>query len=210
MGLERELKYQLTKQDYLKLRQILKNRPHHSEKQKNFYFDNKERSLQRRKIGLRIRFCPNKKPVLTVKFSAKRGKGPSHYKIRHEHESLLTLSQAQKLVQNRMELTQLSIRPVRLLRTEIGAQPLSRLKRFGKIVTLRTRYRLAQNLCLELDRFTIQRRTLYELEVETPLPQKTDKKIRQLLKDHTIRCRPLEQSKLSRLLKISPLRKRRK
>jgi uncharacterized protein YjbK len=115
--LEKELKYLLKKQDYEKLIRALRKRTLATIKQTNFYFDNSDLSLRKKKIGLRIRLENNGKCTLTLKEPAKV-KTPSvpSLKVRHEWESPLKLSLSKEITNGQLSISSLKIKPISILK----------------------------------------------------------------------------------------------
>jgi hypothetical protein len=66
---EKELKYELTKAHYLKLIKVLK--PRKNQSLVNYYFDDTDLQLRRKKFALRIRIVSGGKAYFTLKYPGK-------------------------------------------------------------------------------------------------------------------------------------------
>lgn len=200
-GLEKELKYFLTKQDYQKLLVACKKHVGHTVRQTNFYFDDPSLQLRKKRIGFRIRLLDRKRAVVTLKHPAKgiTPKVPS-LKIRHEYEEEIPLKTAKAVLKGKKHILDVDANPVRVLKTFFPKAYLRRIKPLGSVDTLRTFVRPRPRLELELDRFKMFNLKFYELEVETTNPHAADKQVRALLQKCGIPYLPTTKSKLGRFI----------
>lgn len=200
-GLEKELKYFLTKQDYQKLLSACKKHVGKTVRQTNFYFDDPALKLRKKRIGFRIRLVDQKRAVVTLKHPAKGfvPKVPS-LKVRHEYEEEIPLKLAKAVLKGKKHILDVDAAPVEILKTFFSKGYLKRLKPLGSVDTIRTFVRPKRSLELELDRFKMFKQKFYELEVETTNPRLADKEVRALLQKCGIPYLPTTKSKLGRFI----------
>lgn len=200
-GLEKELKYFLTKQDYQKLLSACKKHVDRTVRQTNFYFDDTSLKLRKKRIGFRIRLLDRKRAIITLKHPAKgiSPKVPS-LKIRHEYEEEIPLKTAKAVLSGKKHILEVDADPVRVLKTFFPKGYLKRIKPLGSVDTLRTFVRPKRSLELELDRFKMFKQKFYELEVETTNPRAADREVRALLQRCGIPYLPTTKSKLGRFI----------
>jgi uncharacterized protein YjbK len=199
--LEKELKYELSKKDYLRLVKTLEPKVYKHLDLVNYYFDDPDLSLRKSKFGLRIRVVDGKKFFFTLKYPAKMPENfPRALKIRHEHEVPLPAKTAKSLLKGDKTIMDLNVAPVRILKKHFPKGSLSRVRPLGVIQTRRTVVPIKPKFELEIDSFKMFGKRFYELEVETSQPTKIDKQIRLLFKSHRIHYQPLTRSKLGRFL----------
>lgn len=197
--IEIELKYSLSKIEYLKLQKHLKPYFSDQKRQDNYYFDTPELLLKKNKIGLRIRLENSKKAIATIKFPKDNSKSKiKALKIRHEIENSINLSNAKLICRNRKSISSLNSKATLTLKKKISALSASQIICLGKLTNHRTVYQYAPQLTLELDRSNIFGKFFYELEIETLDPHATDRWVKALLKTLKIRVTPEETSKLQR------------
>lgn len=200
-GLEKELKYFLTKQGYETLLRGLKKDIHRVVNHNNIYFDDAKLRLRKRRFGLRLRFLDGRRAVVTLKHPAK-GKGPKvpSLKVRHEYEEDISYELAQAILANKLHIAELRILPIKVLKNFFTDEVLEYVNPLGGVNTVRTFLRIGKGLELELDRFEMFHQKFYELEVETKTPKKADEIVHQLLKEHHIPYHPITKSKLGRFI----------
>ena len=117
---ETELKYSLTKADYDRLKKHLQKKPHKTQSQTNYYFDTLQLDLKKGHVGLRIRTVGKKTAILTVKFpKTPPKKGPRSLKVRYEFEEEIPVKIAKLIIQGKLNITELDISPIRVLKSKI-------------------------------------------------------------------------------------------
>jgi uncharacterized protein YjbK len=199
--LEKELKYELSKADYLKLVRAL--RPKRREKLKlvNYYFDDSELRLRKKRYALRIRIINNRKVLFTLKYPAKTPRSsPTALKIRIEHEVEIPLKDARQLLGQNMKILEIDAEPIRILRRKFTKEILTKVKPLGLVETDRTVVPMPKKLELEIDSCRMFNKKFYELEIETNAPKRADRQVRELLADHGIPYQPLTRSKFGRFI----------
>lgn len=200
---ERELKYELNKQDYTRLLQLFKPISLPPQKLVSYYFDAPNLPLRHRKFGLRVRIIDGKRAFLTLKHPAThRSHGaPKGFKIRREEQVCIPLTVARALIRKRRKITKLGLSPVRSLRRVFPNGDLDKVSPLGSMKMERTLVPLNIGLQLEIDHFRVYRKHFYELEIETDRPMRTQKVLRSFLRPHHIPLKPLNRSKLECFLK---------
>jgi len=208
--LEKELKYFLTKKDYDTLLKASRKNIKKSVKQTNFYFDDKDLNLRKRRIGLRVRFENNSRCTLTLKEpSNQRSSKLPKLKIRREWEVDLPLLLGKRLVKGQTSISSLSAKPIQILKKYFSQSELEAIHPLGSVKTVRTFVLGDKKTLLEIDKFKMFQRKFYELEVETDRPLAADQVVRALLKNHGIAYRPITKSKLGRFVELLKKKRRR-
>lgn len=199
---ESELKYSLSKPEYLKLKKHLSQYRSSVLRQTNFYFDTKSLSLKKKQIGLRIRNESSKKSsTLTVKFPKSQPSTKfSALKIRTEIEASIPKLAARQTVTNLRLITSLENEPLLALRQKVASSTLQKVSCLGALKTKRIVFRIHSKLFLELDCSSYFGKVFYELEIETKSPVKIDRWIRTLFEELKISYQPGYTSKLQRFL----------
>jgi uncharacterized protein YjbK len=193
----------LSKRNYSRLVKLLKPQILKNLQLVNYYFDDPELSLRKGKFGLRIRLVDGKQFFFTLKYPAKttgQEKLPRALKIRHEHEVRIPTRTAKLLLKGDLQVMDLDVQPIRILRRHFPKGSLEKVRYLGMIHTKRTVVPLKSKLELEIDSFGLFGKRFYELEVETSQPKKADKMIRVLFKEYKIPYLPLSRSKLGRFI----------
>ena len=202
--LEKELKYELSKSDYLKLIRVLKPKSKKRLQLTNYYFDDSSLTLRKKKYALRIRISHNgtKETVLfTLKYPGKQPKNaPRALKVRVEHEVLINRDVAKRILNKRGRISDVDLAPMRILRRHFTKSELSKVRPLGLIQTRRTVVPLPGKLELEIDRCKVFDKKFYEVEVETSSPRRADREIKILLESHGIPYLPITRSKFARFL----------
>lgn len=199
---EIELKYSLTRSEYLRLKHFLKSSPHKNKTQTNYYFDSLALGLRKKRIGLRIRTVGSRKAIVTIKFPKPTKKGSiSSLKVRYEYEAPIPIEAARQIIRGKKGIENLKNEPISVLKSKIPATLLKRLTCLGGLKTKRTTYRYHKDFILEVDESSFLGKTFYELEAETKKPKKTDATIRKIFMKAKVKCRPEDTSKLQRFLK---------
>ena len=207
--LEKELKYELSKENYLKLiRSLKKNPPQrskpelaHTLKLTNYYFDDSDLRLRKRKFALRIRIVDKKLVYFTLKYPAKMPRRvPRALKVRVEHEVRIPMKVALNLLKKNKKITDVNAIPVRILQRNFSKDSLSNVHPLGRIETKRTVVPLTKTFELEIDHFQMFGNHFYEVEVETHQPKKIDKAIKELFETYDIPYLPLTRSKFGRFI----------
>jgi uncharacterized protein YjbK len=204
--IEKELKYKLNKNTYRKILTLLKNRDQIKYSQENYYFDHPKFKLRKNKFMLRVRKVNNTKSFLTVKYPKKlKKKLRPGLKVRVEHEVAIPLKIARKIIENKIALADLNIKPIRILKNTFSKADINKIQALGKLETQRTVIHFKKWLILEIDQSQVFNKKFYELEVETIDPEKADRFIHKFLKSQKIPCEYALQSKFSRFLQESRL-----
>lgn len=198
---ETELKYSLSKTEYLKLQKHLKPWLTTKKRQDNYYFDTPDLFLKENRIGLRVRFENSKKAFSTIKFPKPNSKTQvKALKIRYEIENPISLVSAKLICRNKKTILSLNSKAILTLKQKIAKKNADRIVCLGKLRNLRTVYQYSPKHTLELDRSEFFGNIIYELEIETLNPRATDSWIKELLKQLGIRAKPESASKLQRFL----------
>jgi uncharacterized protein YjbK len=193
---EAEIKYQLTRSEYLKLLRYFRKHPQKKVRQVNYYFDTNALTLRNYKVGLRIRTY-NGKILLTIKLPHGGSRNLMRgFKVRKESETTIPKPLFNAILRGRKNLSEVAL--VRRLRRFLTKEQLGALRPLGKLQTVRTTVRIAPSLALEIDRCKLFNSRFYEAEVETNRPQQTDREIRTLFKECRISYRPSGRSKAER------------
>ena len=200
-GLEIELKYLLSRQDYRTLIRNFRRKICKTVYHTNIYFDDSKLRLRKKHIGLRVRFLNGNRAIVTLKHPAKKktAKVPS-LKIRHEYEEEIPYRLAKKIIRRRAHLRDLDILPMRVLKRFYDDKLISRIRPLGAVETVRTFVKHRAGLELELDKFEMFRQKHYELEVETEKPKQADASVRELFRELGIPYHPITKSKLGRFI----------
>ena len=199
--LEKELKYQLNKSDYLKLLIVCERHVQKTVEYINYYFDDPKLRLRKRRFGLRVRIINGKRAVMTLKRPAQvKNKGIPSLKIRHEYEEEIPYKVAKALLRGRKRLSQVDVLPIQILRDLFSDSYLDKISPLGAVKTTRTIAKIPKRLEIEIDKCRVFEQRFYELEVETMSPRAADKIIRSLFEKHGIPYQPITKSKLGRFL----------
>jgi uncharacterized protein YjbK len=167
----------------------------------NYYFDDSELRLRKKRYALRIRIIDNKKVLFTLKYPAKMPRtSPTALKIRIEHEVEIPLKDAKQLLGQSMKILEIDAEPIRILKRKFAREILSRVKPLGLVQTQRTVVPMQNKLELEIDSCKMFNKKFYELEIETNAPKRADRQIRELLALYDIPCLPLTRSKFGRFI----------
>lgn len=170
----------------------------------NYYFDDSELSLRKKKFALRIRIVNDKKVLFTLKYPGRQPKAaPSALKVRVEHEVEISLALAKRLLKQTKTVTDINVSPIRILKRSFTRALLETVGPLGLIETRRTVVPVGKNgkrVELEIDRCKMFNKKFYELEVETNTPRRADRIIRELLESHDIPYLPLTRSKFGRFI----------
>lgn len=201
--IEKELKYELNRAQYQKLLRELKPQREKRLRLVNYYFDDPNLRLRKKRYALRIRIIDGKTVYFTLKYPGKTPhKGPRSLKVRYEHEIKIPMNLAKSLLKGRKHITDVDLGPLRILRKHLGKGILSKVGPLGLIECRRTVFTLPRNPSfeLEIDRCKIFNKKFYEVEVETNRPTRADKLIRELLDDVGIPYHPITRSKFGRFI----------
>lgn len=199
--LEKELKYELRKSDYSRLLKAVRSHRPAAKEMKNYYFDDSQLRLRKKRYALRIRVVDGKKFFFTLKYPAKQAKtGPRAFKVRVEHEVPISRTLAMKIINREQKIIDLNVLPVRILKRAFPKNILSKIGPLGMVQCRRTVVPLEKWLELEIDRCKIYNKKFYEVEVETSNPIRVDKAIRVFLKEHGIPYHPIARSKFARFV----------
>jgi uncharacterized protein YjbK len=194
----------LSKADYVKLIRVLKPRRPKSQRLINYYFDDEELRLRKKKYALRIRIVDGNKVLFTLKYPAKQPKAaPSALKVRVEHEVEISLALAKRLLKHSKSINDMNLEPVRILKRNFSKETLDNVAPLGLIETRRTVVPVGRNgkrVELEIDRCKMFNKKFYELEVETNTPKRADRLVREFLESHDIPYLPLTRSKFGRFI----------
>jgi len=167
----------------------------------NYYFDDSQLRLRKKKFALRVRIINGKKVYFTLKYPAKAPRNsPSALKIRVEHEEEIPLKIAKHLLKETKKILDVDAVPTRILRRNFSKNSLSKVRPLGLIETERTVVPLYSFLELEIDRCKMFNKKFYEVEVETSQPRRVDKAIRELFSVYDIPYQPLTRSKFGRFI----------
>jgi uncharacterized protein YjbK len=201
--LEKELKYFLNREDYIKLLRVSKKRVIKKVRQTNYYFDGPRLQLRKRKIGLRLRIEDGQIGTITLKEPSRRHsiKVPK-LKVRHEWETKVPLELAKDILKEKRAITSLRYKPIQILKNRLSYKSFNNISLLGSVKTIRTFVAAESDVLLEIDKFKMFQKRFYELEVETQDPELADKVVRTLLKKHKIKCRPITKSKLGRFIDL--------
>lgn len=201
LGIESELKYGLSRDEYVRLVRAHRKFIISAQNQVNYYFDDIHLNLRRLRIGLRIRLINSKRAVLTLKYPKMgRPSGIRALRVRAEFESFLPAKTAKRIIDGRTDILSLKSLPIRRLARLYPLRKLCRLQVLGSIKTNRTLIPLNKKFQMELDRSRMFGKTFYELEVETLRPAKADKAVHNLFWKYDIAYHPLRRSKLARFI----------
>jgi len=199
--LEKELKYELCKADYSKLLRAVRSHRPNAHKLQNFYFDDRQLRLRKKRYALRIRIIDGKKYFFTLKYPAKQPKNsPRSFKVRVEHEFPISKTLALKVLRQDQNIMELDLPAIRILKRQFSKNILSKIAPLGMVECTRTVVPLEKWLELEIDRCKIYNKKFYELEVETSQPVKVDKAVRIFLKANGIPYHPIARSKFARFV----------
>lgn len=167
----------------------------------NYYFDDDQLRLRKKKFALRIRIVDENKVLFTLKYPAKQPrKAPTALKVRFEHEVEIPLALAKRLLKQRKKISDINLAPVKILKRFFPVDLIDSIGPLGLIETSRTVVPLRGKVELEIDRCKMFNKKFYELEVETNQPQRADKFVREILKENAIPYHPLTRSKFSRFI----------
>jgi uncharacterized protein YjbK len=196
---EKELKYELTKAHYLKLIKVLK--PRKNQSLVNYYFDDPDLQLRKKKFALRIRIVSGGKAYFTLKYPGKTPeKAPAWFKVRREHEVAIPAATAKQLLRKKIHILDIDLEPVRILRRSFSKKSLANIQPLGLIETRRSVVAFKRSLALEIDSCKIYNKKFYELEIETEKPNQTDRDVKTLLKKYDIPYAPISRSKFGRFI----------
>lgn len=199
--LEKELKYELRKSDYAKLLRVVRSRRPNAHKLRNYYFDDQQLRLRKKRYALRIRIVDGKHCFFTLKYPAKQPKNaPRSFKVRVEHEVPISKALANRILAKGLHITDVDVLPMRLLKKAFPKSLLSKIGPLGLVECTRTVVPLEKWLELEIDRCKIYNKKFYELEVETSQPLRVDKAVRIFLKANGIPYHPIARSKFARFV----------
>lgn len=177
----------------------------------NYYFDDQQLRLRKKKFALRIRVVDGKRFFFTLKYpAAKRTNtaGPRSFKVRVEHEVPISKTLAQRILSQDARIMDLNVAPVKILKRTFPKNVLAKVRPLGLIQCKRTIVPLERWLELEIDRCKIFNKKFYEVEVETSNPQRVDRAIRVFLKEHKIPYHPISRSKFARFVQEWKKKKR--
>ncbi|MBI1862076.1 MAG: CYTH domain-containing protein [Deltaproteobacteria bacterium] len=206
-GVESELKYGLTREEYFRLFRAHRDQVLTAQEQVNFYFDDIHLNLRRLRIGLRIRFINAKRSVLTLKYpKTTEPTGLRALRVRAEYEAPLSTKTAKRIIAGKRDILSLKCLPIRRLARVYPIKRLCRLQALGSITTRRVVIPLNRKFQMELDQSKMFGKTFYELEVETHRPTKADKAVHNLFWKYDITYHPLRRSKLARFIEEWRLR----
>ncbi len=167
----------------------------------NYYFDDLQLRLRKKKYALRIRIIDGSKVFFTLKYPAKQPKNaPQALKVRVEHEVEIPLSLAKRLLRETKGISDVNVHPMQILKRNFTKAMLAKVRPLGLIETRRAVIPMGRSLELELDRCKMFNKKFYELEVETNQPRKVDRQIKHLLEAHGIPYQPLTRSKFGRFI----------
>jgi len=201
VAIERELKYRLTKTEYLRLKKALKQFPQKVQHQSNYFFDDPNFILDKNKIGLRLRKVNGQKAILSVKKSPTKQSSIRGYSVKTEIDSLLSAAQVRALLKHPKTILQLRHAPIVFLKKTVPAAKLQGLRRLGCMKTKRMKIPY-KNFLIELDAVSMFTDRFYELEVETTKPKQVQKQLKALFEEINIQPRPGDKSKLNRFLRL--------
>ena len=200
-SLEKELKYHLSAKGYAKLLKALRPNIIQRDRLVNYYFDDSQLSLRKRRVGFRLRTTTGKEPMLTLKFPAKtKQKGPKGFKVRHEIEEPVSSRLAKAILSAENPIHQIQGKITQYLKALFPSRVIQDISLLGSLKTTRTKASLEKQFLLEIDRSEMFGKKFYELEVETETPVKADLAVRKLLLITGLPYQPIEDSKLSRFL----------
>lgn len=199
--LEKELKYALSARSHALLVAALHRPGVKVARQYNVYFDDEVLALRRQRFGLRIRIVDDARAILAVKYPPPAAEDSSRgaFKVRQELEAPMDLALARKVIAGDKPIGELDSPPLAKIREVFARSTVDSLHVIGDLHTERTIVPWEDGLDLELDACRTLDRVFFELEVETDDPKTTDRRIRKLLAQHDISCRPLRRSKLARV-----------
>ena len=210
-SVETELKYSLSKEEYLKLKKYLKIFFIHKKQQTNFYFDTPQLNLKKNKIGLRIRIEDSHQATLTMKLPAKKIKSSmAGLKVRIEIETPVKMTTATTLIKNKKNISSLKNKAIKKLSQTVTKPDLDALICLGSLKNERIVFQHPEIGILELDRSHFFGTTFYELEIETDKPRKIHPQITHLFRELKIVYCPGQQSKLERFLREWKLQAKKK
>jgi uncharacterized protein YjbK len=199
--LEKELKYELSKSDYQKLIRVFKSKRPRKLNLTNYYFDDSDLRLRKKKFALRIRIIDKKTCLFTLKYPAKQPvHAPRALKVRVEHEVAIPLKTGKQLLRNGKRVIDVDAEPIRILRRSFSKSALSKVRPLGLIETQRTMVKVSAWLELEIDRCKMFDQKFYEVEIETSQARRVDREVRAIFAAHGIPYHPLTRSKFSRFL----------
>lgn len=182
------------------LKAVKSHRPNELKLQ-NYYFDDQDLQLRKKRYALRIRIIDGNKFYFTLKYPAKQPKnGPRAFKVRVEHEVPISKALALRILKNDKHIMDLNVQPIRILKRAFPKNVLAKIKPLGRVECRRTVVPLEKWLELEIDRCKIFNKKFYEVEVETSQPQRVDRAIRVFLKEHGIPYHPISRSKFARFV----------
>ncbi len=200
-GIESELKYGLTREEYVTLLRGHRGREIRVQNQINYYFDDIHLNLRKRRIGLRIRLVNSRSALLTLKYPKPSGRVKIRaLKVRAEFESRISAQAARRVLSGKLDILSLDAMPIRKLGRVFPLDRLCRLRPLGSIETRRHVLPLNRKFIMELDRSRMFGKFFYELEVETQRPAKADKAVHNLFWKFDIGYQPLRRSKLARFI----------
>lgn len=199
--IERELKFELTPQEYRRIQERLRHIGWRSLHFTNFYFDTPKLDLRLRRFGLRIRFAAGRDvAVVTLKFPAPMEAGsPASLKARHEFEKEIPVEKAKKIVAGSLSLLTAGGKIARILRDSFPAPVLQGLHCLGNMKMLRLHGEVSHQ-SIELDKFSVFGETYYEMETETNDPERAEVIALTLLECCDVQPKPLDASKLQRFI----------
>lgn len=199
-GTESELKYGLSCDEYQVLVRAYRGLELRIEQHTNYYFDDVHLNLRKRRIGLRIRLTGTR-AVVTLKYP-KMGESEvlRALKVRQEYESVISKKTASEIIKGKKDILSLRVLPIKRLSRVYPLRQLCRLQALGSIETRRILLPLNKNFVMELDRSRMFGQYFYELEVETPRPEKADKAIHNLFWKFDVHYQPRRRSKLARFI----------
>lgn len=198
-NIESELKYNLTQNNYWRLRRFWKKITLSTDRLDNYYLDDLDLSLRNCRIGFRVR-CKNKKEfTLTLKFPpTQKIRGPSPLSVKHEVETPLTSHSAIGILKRTQKIPNRFRNWILRLCPQFKWKDLSVL---GCLTSYRTLIQLPGVGRAELDRVFVLGKRFYELEIETRTPRKTHRRILATLDILGVPTEPSTHSKLARFLK---------
>lgn len=201
--LEKELKYQLTKEAFAVTVQKAEALPYHDRAFETFYFDTEDFELKERDINLRLRL-EGPGAEITLKLPADKSQsrpveGEIKAKQRWEWEEAMDRSSAWQLSSGNSSLRDVSHPILTTLSVHLDRSLLQRVFPVGSVRTVRRVVTMDDNT-LEIDHCYFLGREIFEIEVETATPEITHSKMLQVLQAWGVEAKLSKKSKRQRLI----------
>lgn len=200
--LENELKYLLTASGYNELLGRVSERVLKRETFVTTFLDTKKGYLKDEGFNLRVR-AGTQSGAITLKWNhVFSWNGEARPKMRWEVEDEIAISTIDDLLSGAITLTELTNRPVEILRANLPRRRLESLRAIGSLEVERVTAQWSSDLVLEIDRYEVGGRMIYEIEIELSdrNPDSVHAEMTSLLTEWGIAFQPTTTSKRSRLL----------